>query len=64
MVQNFREIAENPMIENFRNKNFVFITFFHDLIPLRRSTCHIVAPPTIEEKRARQDLYESLQRGC
>ena len=30
MVQNFREIAENPMIENFRDKNFVIATFFRD----------------------------------
>ena len=30
MVQNFREIAENPIIENFRDKNFVIATFFRE----------------------------------
>ena len=49
MVQNFREIAENPMIENFHDKNFVIATFFHDhhrtVAPVH--TIHAVAPPTI-----------------
>ena len=30
VVQNFREIAENPINENFRDKNFVIATFFRD----------------------------------
>ena len=30
MLQSFREIAENQVIENFRDKNFVIATFFHD----------------------------------
>ena len=30
MVQNVREIAENPIIENFRDKNFVIATFFRE----------------------------------
>ena len=45
----FREIAENPIIENFCDKNFVIATFFRDYrrtaAPMR--TIHIVAPPTI-----------------
>ena len=49
MVQNFREIAENPIIENFRDKNFVIATFFREYrraaSPMR--TIHVVAPPTI-----------------
>ena len=49
MVQNFREIPENPMIENVRNKNFMIATFFHDYhhaaAPVR--TIHVVAPITI-----------------
>jgi hypothetical protein len=49
VVQNFREIAENPMNENFRDKNFVIATFFRDYrrtaAPVR--TIYIVAPPTI-----------------
>ena len=49
MVQNFREIAENPMIENFRDKNFVITTFFRDYHRAAASmrTIHVVAPPTI-----------------
>ena len=44
MVQNFREILENPMIENFCDKNFMIATFFgiggmH--------AANRVAPPTI-----------------
>ncbi|MCG8626104.1 MAG: hypothetical protein MJE68_29415, partial [Proteobacteria bacterium] len=38
MVQNFREIAENPMIENFRDKNFVIATFFRDSHRARAAT--------------------------
>ena len=30
IAPNFHEIAENPMIENFRDKNFVIATFFRD----------------------------------
>ena len=30
MVQNFREIAEHPITENFRDKNFVITTFFRE----------------------------------
>ena len=49
VVQNFYEIAENPIIENFRNKNFMIATFFRDYrraaAPVR--TIHVVAPPTI-----------------
>ena len=49
MVQNFREITENPIIEIFRDKNFVIATFFRDYrraaAPVR--TIHVVAPPTI-----------------
>ena len=49
MVQNFREIDENPIIENFRDKNFVIATFFRDYCraaaPVR--IIHVVAPPTI-----------------
>ena len=49
MAQNFREIAENHMNVNFRDKNFVIATFFRDYrhaaAPAR--TVHVVAPPTI-----------------
>jgi hypothetical protein len=49
VVQKFRETAENPMNENFRDKNFVIATFFRDYCraaaPVR--TIHVVAPPTI-----------------
>ena len=49
MVQNFCEIAENPMIENFRDKNFVTATFICDYHCAAASvqTSHTVAPPTI-----------------
>ena len=30
MVQNFREIAENPIIEKFRDKNFMIATFIRE----------------------------------
>ena len=30
MVQNFHEIADNPIIENFYDKNFVITIFFCD----------------------------------
>ena len=30
IAPNFREIAENPIIENFRDKNFVIATFFRE----------------------------------
>ena len=49
MVQNFREIAANPINETFRDKNFVIATFFrdyrHGAAPVR--TVHVVASPTI-----------------
>ena len=49
MVQNFHEIAEKPMIKNFRDKNFVIATFLRDYnhatAPMQ--TIHVVAPPTI-----------------
>ncbi len=49
VVGKFREITENPMNENFRDKKFVIATFFRDYhrtaAPVR--TIHIVAPPTI-----------------
>ena len=49
MVEKFREIAENPMIENFHDKNFVITTFFCDYHRAAAPvwTTHIVAPPTI-----------------
>ena len=49
VAPNFREIAENPMIENFLDKNSVIITFFCDYhrtaAPVR--TIHVIDPPTI-----------------
>ena len=49
MVQNFREIAEKPMIENFCDESFVIATFFRDYnhaaAPMR--TIHVAALPTI-----------------
>ena len=48
MVQKFREITKNHLNVNFRDKNFVIATLFHDYrrfaAPTR--TSHIVAPPT------------------
>ena len=48
VVQKFRETAENPMKEHFRDKNFVIATFFRDYrhaaTPVQ--TIHVVAPPT------------------
>ena len=50
MVQKFHQIAENPMNENFRDKNFV-ITFFREYAYHRTAapvqTIHVVALPTI-----------------
>ena len=49
MVQNFHEIAENPINKNFRDKNFVIATSFHEYrrtaAPVR--TIHVIALPTI-----------------
>ena len=60
MVQKFRETAENPTKENFRDKNFVIATFFRDYrrvaTPVR--TIHIVAPPTT----ARGSQCEGLEK--
>ena len=51
MVQNFHEIAENPMNENFRDKNFVIATFFREYhraaATMRTVHIHVVAPPII-----------------
>ena len=49
MVQNFCEIAENPMIENFRDKKFMITTFFRDYHRAAAPvwTTHIVTPPTM-----------------
>ena len=49
IAPNFREIAENPTIENFCDKNFVIVTFFLDYHRAAASmqTIHVVAPPTI-----------------
>ena len=51
MVQNFREIAENPMNENFRDKKFRDRYFFFVISAAARRLCgqliHVVAPPTI-----------------
>ena len=49
MVQNFCEIAENPMIENFRDKNFVIARFLYDYHRAAASvwTIYLVALPTI-----------------
>ena len=49
MVQNFRDVAKNPMIENFHDKNFVIATFFRDYYHAAASvqTIHVIAPPTI-----------------
>ena len=48
-MQNFHEIAENPIIENFRDKNFVIATFFryHHRAAAPVRAIHVVAPPTI-----------------
>ena len=50
MVQNFYEIAENPMIENFYDKNLVIATFFRDYhcatAPVQ-TILNVIAPPTI-----------------
>ena len=55
MVHNFRDIAENPMIESFRDKNFVITTFFHDYhhaaAPMR-TILNVIAPPTISRGSA------------
>ena len=50
MVQNIREVAENHMNVNFRDKKkFVIATLFRDYLraadPAR--TIHVVTPPTI-----------------
>ena len=62
MVQNFRDIAENHMNVNFRDKNFVTAIFFRDY---RR----VVAPPTNLTRGVRQDdpfgipvLHQRLSR--
>ena len=49
IAPNFREIAENPMIENFRDKIFVIATFFHDYHRAAASvwTIHVIATSTI-----------------
>ena len=73
MVQNFCEIAENSMIENFHDKNFVIARFFNDYHRAAASvrTIYLVALPTIargsalgkhasvdvKRKETRQDLY-------
>ena len=44
MVQNFREIAENHINVNFRDKNFVIATFFRDYPRARGRRGHVVAP--------------------
>ena len=45
MVQNFREIAENHMNVNFRDKNFMIATFFRDYLRATAPTwtIHVVA---------------------
>ena len=52
MAQNFHEIAENPMNENFRDKNFVIATYFREyrcaVVPVW--TIHVVTPPTISAR--------------
>jgi hypothetical protein len=52
VVQKFREIAKNPINENFRDKNFVIATFFRDYrrVAARVRTIHVVAPPTIARR--------------
>ena len=49
MVQNFCEIAKNPMNVNFRQKNFVIAKFFRDYLCAAAPvlTIHVVASPTI-----------------
>ena len=49
MVQNFHEIAENPMNENFHDENFTITTFFREYhrTAAQVQTIHVVAPPTI-----------------
>ena len=76
MVQNFRDVAKNPMIKNFHDKNFVIATFFRDYHHAAASvqTIHIITPPTIargsalgqhasvKRKETRQELYRPLFR--
>ena len=47
IAPNFRKIAKNPMIENFRDKNFVIATFIRDYHRTAASmrTIHVVALP-------------------
>ena len=58
MVQKFRETAENPMKEKFRDKNFVIATYFRDYrraaTPVR--TIHVVALPTTARGSQCEDL--------
>ena len=48
MVQKFREIAKNHLNVNFRDKNFVIVTFFRDYrcFAAPTWTIHVVALPT------------------
>ena len=63
MVQNFREIAKNPMNENFRDKNFMIATFFreyrHAAAPVQ--TVHVVTPPIIARGSVYTVLADSIQ---
>ena len=55
MVQNFREIAENPINENFRDKTFVIATFFrdyrHGAAPVRRGQFMLSPRPQLHVAR-------------
>ena len=58
MVQNFREIAGNPININFRDKNFVIATFFRDCC--RRAPL----PGRIRFSRPQLHIASSTFRCC
>ena len=64
MVQNFREITENPLIENFRDKNFVITTFFRDYHCAAAPvwTIHVIAPPTIAARHRASTVHANVKR--
>jgi hypothetical protein len=64
VVQKFREIAENPMNENFCDKNFVIATFFRDyrhVAPWRRACEQFTLLPRPQLHVARVLLGQARQ---
>ena len=57
MVQKFCEIAKNHLNVNFRDKNFVITTFFHDYCRAAPAqTIHVVVPLTNLARGIRLDV--------